>query len=34
MTTAIKTTASRAPAMTIATAAFTAGAFKLILFYR
>lgn len=32
--TSLKTTVSRAPAMVIATAAFTAGAFDLILFYR
>jgi hypothetical protein len=32
--TAIKTTAARAPAMTIATAVFTAGAFEVVLEYR
>lgn len=32
--TAIKLTAARNPAMTIATAAYTAGAFTLVLFYR
>jgi hypothetical protein len=32
--TAVKTTAQRSPAMVIATAAFTAGVFKLVLLYR
>ena len=32
--TAVKSTAARAPAMTIATAVFTAGAFELVLNYR
>lgn len=32
--TAVKTTASRSPALVIATAAFTAGKFDLVLFYR
>ena len=32
--TSVKTTAERAPAVTIATAAFTAGKFSLVLFYR
>jgi hypothetical protein len=32
--TTVKTTAVRSPALVIATAAFTAGAFRLILFYR
>ena len=32
--TAIKLTAARSPAVTIATAAFTAGVFSLVLFYR
>lgn len=32
--TAVKTTVSRAPTLTIATAAFTAGILKLVLYYR
>lgn len=32
--TSVKTTAARNPAMTIATASYTAGVFRLVLFYR